>query len=365
MEEKKSTKKLTQTKTQKEVEIELQKEGVVFEEKDLKITVEQIQDHSELEIIGGCATYIAFKNLTSYAIGTDRSGLKVIKEGAEIYSKRFLSSARLDGIIYINSLNCYLLYLRSRIYRKDIDNKPPYLYMKLYLGSRSSNSIKYSKIHNRLILAKYLNNNLALINLERKRIELEIRRVDGSTIQDLKIVGPKESQIATIARNGRIELFSLTFNLKRVVRSYRHQVKLLSSEFECGQTVAVCEKNKFLLAGFSNSAFDTVTRIIAFGIGNRSLTQLHSLDKQALGLHTQLVLESWKTVGSHIVWVALCRFNKYVNIYDLDTKTGKLKELLHERIRHQKFLARGLHRFGDSLYCASDLGRIMRVKISI
>ena len=47
------------------------------QQRGTKIKVKEMRDHFEPGIVGGASTLVAFKNETSYAIGTSGNGLKV------------------------------------------------------------------------------------------------------------------------------------------------------------------------------------------------------------------------------------------------------------------------------------------------
>ena len=97
----------------------------------VKISLAQISHLSESKLIGGFCTFFAFKNNTSFAIGTSGKGMKTVENNKLIHSGRLpgTSTGPLLDIIYVEHLDWYLLNYNSNVYRKDIDDKPPYLYM--------------------------------------------------------------------------------------------------------------------------------------------------------------------------------------------------------------------------------------------
>ena len=89
-------------------------------------------------MIGGEWTFLAFKNSNSFGIGTNRKGLILIENSARIFCQRFsLHENKLRGLIYIDHLDCYLLNLCSKIFRKDLTDQPPYLYMDIFCRYRA------------------------------------------------------------------------------------------------------------------------------------------------------------------------------------------------------------------------------------
>ena len=58
---------------------------VKFEEKDLEIKVKVVSHQSESGMIGIGWTYIAMKNASSFLIGTDKKGIKLIENGKKLF----------------------------------------------------------------------------------------------------------------------------------------------------------------------------------------------------------------------------------------------------------------------------------------
>ena len=141
---------------------------------------------------------MAFKNQTSYAIGTRYGGLKVINQTDPTYSAGFPEDkGNLWDMVYIRHLNCYLYVQEdNQIHRKDIDEDPPCLFMGLDCGSQPGKFFKYSKLNRRLIVRRR-DKGTAVVNLERKMVEIAIRKRQGSeTIEDFQVFRDKENQIA-------------------------------------------------------------------------------------------------------------------------------------------------------------------------
>ena len=102
---------------------------------DLQLTVRQVKKFKETELIGSKPTLVALKNPNSYLVATQLKELKVIKNGLKLFSGLLPKDLQfLTDIIYIPTLNCYLLASSQVLYRKDIDSKPPYLFLEINCG---------------------------------------------------------------------------------------------------------------------------------------------------------------------------------------------------------------------------------------
>ena len=89
-------------------------------------------------ITGEGWSYMGVKDSNSFLIGTEKKGLKLVEDGTKFYSAKLSEEAReIKDIVYFPPLNCYFFAATSsKLYRKDIDDKPPYLFMKLNCGNR-------------------------------------------------------------------------------------------------------------------------------------------------------------------------------------------------------------------------------------
>ena len=133
----------------------------------MTIDVKKIKNHAGEGIIGKYWTFLAQKNLNSYMIVTSKKGIKVFENSNQIYSdKCFEKDSRLRDAIYIKHLNCYLMSLDKTLYRKDIDEKPPYVFMNIVCGYRFGACFLYSDVHERLIIHKG-HISLSVVNLDR------------------------------------------------------------------------------------------------------------------------------------------------------------------------------------------------------
>ena len=121
-------------------------------------------------MIGGPWTFIAFKNPTSYAIGSSYSPLQVLEEALVIYKKRSRGKCELLDMIYIDHLDCYLLSYRNEILRKEIDGNDPYPMMRVDYLARRGATLRYSKLNKRLVF--YFENSIRVVNIEKGKSRL-------------------------------------------------------------------------------------------------------------------------------------------------------------------------------------------------
>ena len=109
----------------------------------------------------GYETKIALKNHNSYLIG-NMEELRLRENEKEVY---FGSSPQLDSliraIIYIPSLNAYFIVYSDNLYRKDVDDKPPYLYTdQIFNEFPKTEFVLFSEFHQRLFTSDFRGKNL-------------------------------------------------------------------------------------------------------------------------------------------------------------------------------------------------------------
>ena len=68
--------------------------------------------------------------------------------------------------------------------------------------------------------------NIAVVNLERKQVEIEIRKRQVKDIQDLTLLGSKETQIVSSTSQGLISLFSVNYGLRKICSDSSYQVQI-------------------------------------------------------------------------------------------------------------------------------------------
>ena len=74
------------------------------------------------------------------------------------------------------------------LFRKDIDDKPPYPFMKLRCDSKMGSILRYSNLHKRII-ANEGGKNLLVINPKTRKVEMRVKRTSGGKTEDLLLVG--------------------------------------------------------------------------------------------------------------------------------------------------------------------------------
>ena len=336
--------------------------GYNFEEENLEVVPEEIHDHSG-SLIGGDWTHLARKNHTSDAIGTRYKGLKVMDESRQIYLDRLPDGLyRLIDLVYIHHLDWYLLYLDWKIYRKDIDEKAPYFFMDLNCGGRVGNTLRYSQLNKRLIVRNDMKS-IAVVNLERKQVEIEMESGPGNpNIMDFIIFGRKENKIAWITQYGLVNLSSVSYDSRKITSKTCHQVDLIHERREYPTTLAVCDLGKHLVTGIGDRYQSS--RLMTLEVKNNSLHLLHILDEYDQEFDRKECFSFIQRFGKHLVWVGAPR--SIVSTYCFDCESGEMKELAGKRIVDRYYEIFKFHRIDEKcLYFVDFKGKLVRLTVRI
>ena len=106
-----------------------------------------------------------------------RDTFKIFKNGKELYSHILNSHERIFSAVFIKRFNSYFLIVNESIYRKDINQRAPYHYMKFSFGSLFYDrfilhhpSLKYKAV---MVTDK----SVKMINLLQKKINCSLRLI--------------------------------------------------------------------------------------------------------------------------------------------------------------------------------------------
>ena len=330
----------------------------------VKVRLSEYKDHREEEIIGGKVTYLALKDPSTYMIATYGRGLKVILNNTQIYSAKLPRKvALINQILYAGHLDCFFLQNESHLYRKDLDDQPPYIYMDMsHLGWFRS-LIRYSSVNKKLITFKD-NTWISVINLFTRKVELQIEKKSRSQIMDCKLLGELEDKILSLTWNGVILLHIVNYSIKKVLVSNLHQIQLVVHRQEYGASIAVCDKNEHILVeieGFNQIA----SRMFVFKINGSEIAPKIIIENYELAEGPKYALQCAGNFGDDILWVGLSTGNSIVaKVYCYCVRTDTLEQMNLAGFSEQK-RCYDIHRFGQDFYFSGLLGKIEKLSLTI
>ena len=325
----------------------------------LAVVVEEVNNFSERDVIGGRSTHIALKNPKSYLIGTEERGLKVIERDAQVFSGKLHENDRfLCDVVYCPAMNCYFLASLKMLYRKDINDRTPYRWMKIDFRGRIGAYLRYSSLNQRLMVVKG-GTRIAVINPKTKKIEIVLEKSVGGIIKDFRVFGEQENRVVAVTVQGSLIAYSLDFKNQRGEVAFNEALKKM---WEHGLSIAVCSRNEYVCVEIE-SKWDSC-KMSVFRLEEESLVQVACLDLHKKKIHAKYALEFLGYADRHLLWVGLSWENNGVaEVYNYDLESKKLKELEKKREQHQENRPLKLHRLGDKLYYVGKKGKLMCLSV--
>ena len=339
----------------------------------INLKVEEVANHLEKGIIGDQWTYLALKNANSYMVASMGTGLKVIENGEVLYSAKH--SGTVFSTIYIAHLNCYLLYHHhAKIYRKDIDDQPPYLYMDLWCGAKEGSYFQYSAVNQRLLATCHTEEDVrvSVINLDTKEVEIELEPTDDY-VTDIRLLGEKEDRLLFFThKKPEVILYQLDYAQKTGSLLASVQVETVEGREEYGTSGALCQKSEYVLVelGYNNKEDKNpplCSSIVVYKIEGDSLVKKASLDVfYSTPGGEKHKIQPCGYAGKHALWVGLSReYNKTCQIYAFDTESNELRELVDKQVDHGQKNPQSLEVFGDQLYFTGESGKVNRLIVEL
>ena len=335
---------------------------------DLQLVLEIVDDLKEDGIIGDQWTQLALKNKSSFVIGTSRRGLILVENGKEIYSGKLPgNSAYLGDIVYLPCLNSYILDYAKKLYRKDINNKPPYLYLCLKGSNSPGTSLAYSPMNQRLILNKD-RESFVVINPKTNKLGIELKKQVGNQIVGFRMFGHREDRIICLTYDCFVIISSLLRDKTRGVKTH-FKIRIPEGKSEMAESLGICDRHEFVLVEIRNRENSTCSRMLILRYEGEKFTITTSLDFSNQMLGYKLALGCFGYLGTRIIWVGLARGGVarggMAHLYDFDTKTGELRELTDKRLNHIEQLVFKLHPLNGHFYYTGNCGQFMKLSLIV
>ena len=340
----------------------------------MTLTAKKVKAHKQKGLIGRDVTLLALKNPSSYLIATSGKGLKLIENEVLVYSTYLkdlgLHELNLDDAIYVESMNCYFFFYDEHLYRKDIDENRPYLYMRFQSYSRAGTNLVYSRVNESLLELNYDTCSLDVIDLKNKKKEIEIKheRLFTNYGRKLKVFGEKEDSVICFGKRGEVWLFKINYAEKvgSLASSYTIQLNYDRREKVC--SVAVCDKGNLVLVEIGAKKKSSIfsSRLVLLRVDKAGeLLPEAVLDVFDQELRSKYTLECFGSFGRHIMWMGLSiAKNGIAQVYDYDTETGDLKEVPGKRINHQEKNVYRIERFENDFYYTGKMGRLVKLALN-
>ena len=331
--------------------------------KQVTLTIKKLKSHNRW---GGklIENFLAVKNEDSYMIGNTKKGLKLFEDRVEVFARAWTEGLKLFDIIYINHQNCYLLCTNEALYRKDIDDKPPYAILTLNYYDWAQIKVRYSQKSKRLITTRDPKK-ISVVNLARKQREMEVNKPQGGYIIDFRLFGKNDEKIVSITIDGYVYLHILKYDSRKLCACNHLKLELHEKEREQALSIAVCDKGKYALIELDGSNDLGVTiRLLVVKIDFNQITNTAIFEPGIQHPSSIRALECCGYLREQIVWLALTESDLSVaQIYQYNTITSALAQRQQLRMMNKESFPQRVQRIGNSFFYTGAKGSLMKLTI--
>ena len=334
----------------------------------VNMKVKVLKDHYQESLIGGQDTAIAFKNETSYLIGTSDGALKLIENNKIVYfdylpgNQKFVRM--IDEIFYAEHLDCYFFTMPYRLYRMEIGDKPPVLFIDYDVKALEMiQNFEYSRKNKRLIFS---NSKIGVLNLSTKITEIEVERRYGDFC-DFKLFG-KHRLIGITYDSGEsayfLSLYRLSCSRGLLALMNESRIEKLQDRNEIFDSLEVCDRNQYCLVELSgmNGRARYCSRMLIFEVSKGKLKLKVNFDVLTQKMARKRSLKCGGYSGKYLFWIGLS--NKgMAHLCAFDTKRNELKELVDKSVAQPESEPSRIHKFGESLYYTGDWAKVVKLSI--
>ena len=351
-----------------------------------KIELTEVNNFTqEKELIGDEATLLAMKSENSYLILSSSKGMIMIENGTEVYKgslQDVYDEAMVKDAVYIPTLNCYLIDLGWKIYRKNMDDLPPYEYLDCCWKNLVNCSFLYSDQHDKLIFFEE-QTLLVVLDLKTKEIDIEIdlesEQTPFTNIFALRFIGENQEKMVLATTDGWLVIIKFHYGLKTAEILNEHWLDFSQVNFQELFSVAVCPKGEHLCVEIDQEEKNhdrkmTPYALILFKIENDTFHQVAYIDESGGNLGPKMALECYGYLMNHLMWIGLSsEENGTILIYDYDFDKNEFRELKEKRFSHQELNPVRLSKNqspSTSDSCSSflytgELGRVMKLDLEV
>ena len=338
---------------------------------DLELASERLLVYNSFDNLGRMPTFLALKSdkPLSFMVATSTRGMEVYENGLKLYSrKQFGKGKKLKDLIYLNHLDCYLLALGSKIYRKDINKKHPYPFINVDCSGRNGACFKYSPLNQRLIVCKE-GENISVVHLWRRQVELWLDKPGWGVIHDFRVFGETENKVIAVGKGGHVYRYHLNYGQRKLCQLTQTQIQLEHQRGEEALSVEVCDKNQYAVVAVGDLVGERKrtksSRIYLFHLAEGALIQKGVIDQYDQNVEAQSALGCFGYFGSHALWAGLTDSSSdYVRIYYYDTEFDTFDWLYDKKDFHPEYKPLKVQRFGLSLYFSGENRRIVKLTLA-
>ena len=332
---------------------------------DWNWNIEMICDYDQVSIIGKHYTFVAVRDATSFLIGTFNKGIVLMEKDSVLYEgNASVHGNELRNLVYADHIESYFICVDNGLYLKKINKEPAKEFLSVRFGHWWGRGMHYCKTSQRLIVDKEFNS-LAVINIEKKKIDVILKFPDQDLIIDFQIFSRRFSQrTIAIQREGRLTLHA--YDGKRKMGKQLEWLFLdldkERTEEPCG--IAVCPRGAFALIELRSQSSGDSSRFFLYQINDDKFSIRCAYDNIKAELNFKWALRCDGYFEDHLLWIGMTADNYSVVTLDFDQRNGEMHELRGKRTDHLEDCPMKIEKFEDSYYYIGRLGKLMKMTAS-
>ena len=205
-----------------------------------------------------------------------------------------------------------------------------------------------------------------VIDLHTLEVDMELRKLVGGEIRNLKLFGKNEDRLIVVTRGGYVFLFTMNYRRQTAKVVSQYKINLIKNRLEEPISISVCDKHQYALVEARGFKMDYLTsRMMIFQVSEDKLVKKAVMDVFRHQVPHKVALEFYGYVGEHLLWVGLTVSKKgHVQVFDYHPRKKELREVREKRIEHQEKHPRKVQRVGDEFYYTGTDGKIMKFALS-
>ena len=287
---------------------------------------------------------IAVKDKTNYLVGSTinfnlqrRSAFRLFRWGSELYSHKSSSEEALKGAVYVRSLDCYFLVYEFSIYRKDINDKPPLLFMNQMLNQAVENVRSHPSLPGRLILVS--KGELRILNLKLKKFELIFKKNGFEVVsRAISFWGSRNSSaLATLQPKNFLSMVGLA-SRRETHKKQIVQVRDFWGASITANTISTSPDNKFIFLSHDYTKFASRKFYLkVYEVSRTSFKLRAEYEADEIKVHKILFLRRF---GQKYVFVVVQEFVRilefanhfFAELFVFDASQGSIEKIKGARI---------------------------------
>ena len=331
-------------------------------------------NHLSYQAFGGISsnsTFLAYKNETSFMLGTWKRGIKVVEDDTVVYSENLPNHyGALKDMVYIEPHDYYLMDHDKKLWRKNVDDKPPSVFMDIGCGFRKGACLRYSKLNDRLFVAQN-GNAISVINLERRQIETStvLSQLTMQTIMDFRVLGEHQNRVIAITNSGCVNLATFTIPMRKVSSVCSLDLDLWQARKEKGFSIAVSDDDDYAfveIEGENSYSSLLCSRMMILKINANSIERVVVVDQFNLRIGRKFAVEYAGIINGCIFWVGFTEESSRLGqVFVFNTLTEEMEEVKKMRFDQKETDPKKVHRQDNDFYYVGHFGRIIHLKLTL